>query len=193
MRARALSAVALVASSGCMSNLPVYSGGGVSDGEVVIVGRVELVPPLAADEQGVVGQNTIATIDYENQAYFITDNHYRDVGPAPEPAEFDGGLKASLGTPFHVRAPDTPFYVLRGGIFLKTGQINEIAYLPAGFVVQLTPADRAVCIGTLRYARNEFMDILRVDIIDDCARISEWFARVDPELALTTRLAQPIQ
>jgi hypothetical protein len=195
MSARLPIAVAVLsATSSCMSNLPVYSGGGVNKGEVVIVGQIELVPPLAEAEQNVVGQNTISTIDYENQAYFITDDHYRDVGPAPEASAFDGGLKAWLGAPFHVKAPLAPFYLLRGGIFLKTGQVNEIAYLPAGYLVNLAPGDAAVCIGTLRYWRNEFMDILRVDVIDDCDRIRAWFASaVDSKLALTTRLPQPLR
>jgi hypothetical protein len=194
MSGRTTSAAAvLAATSACMSNLPVYAGGGVGEQQVVIVGRIELVPPLGLEDQSVVGTNTIATVDYENQVYFITDNHYRDVGPAPEAGEFNGGLKAALGKPFHVTAPDTPLYVLRGGIFMKTGQINEIAYLPAGFVVNVSPADSAVCVGTLRYTRNEFMDILRVEVIDDCAQLGAWFAQsIDPKLALTTRLPQPI-
>jgi len=192
MSARLLVLAVLISTSSCMSNHPVYAGGGVKEGEVVIVGRIEMVPPLGLEDQSVVGTNTVATVDYQNQVFFITDNHYRDVGPTPEPALFDGGLKASLRAPFHVVVPNAPLYLLRAGIFLKTGQINEMAYLPAGFVVNVAAEDSAVCIGP--YTRNEFMDILRVDLIDECEQISDWFARyVDSKLTLTKRLPVSIQ
>jgi len=51
------------------------------------------------------------------------------------------------------------------------------AYFPAGFKVDVRPADRAVYIGTLRYRRNEFFQFTKRDVVDDYERANAEFRK----------------
>jgi hypothetical protein len=148
---------------------------GLGDGEMVVVGRVELVPPLQKEEQKFKG---IIIGDLENKVFLITDQKYRVLTKEPEIADFDGRIEAILGKNFFVRSNNKPFYIVGGMLYLELGgsEMNR-AFFPGGMKVPIKPGDKAVYIGTLQYHRNEFFDVTKVAIVDDFERTNAEFKK----------------
>jgi hypothetical protein len=164
---RALLLAAALALAGCVPSAlaPISSADGVGSGETIIVGRVELVPPLRKGEQRL---NAIGTGSYENLMLLLTGERERPLPPDPAIADYADRIEAKLGSHFFVRTRNAPFYILGGIVFLEmSGSGMSRARFPGGLKVEVEPGDRAVYIGTLRYHRDEFFGITRVTVVDE--------------------------
>lgn len=144
---------------------PVDSLSELGGGETVVVGRIELVPPLLKDEQKIKGGNSSA---FENKLFLLTDEHYKVLTKEPEMADYAGRIEAILGKNFFVRSNSKPFFIVGGMLYLELGgrELNR-AYFPGGLKASIKPGDKAVYIGTVKYHRNEFFEISKVEIVDD--------------------------
>ncbi len=154
---------------------PVDSLSGLDRDETVVVGRIELVPPLRKGEQTFKG---IVIGDLENKMILITDDQYRQLTEEPGMSDFAGRIEAKLGRTFFVRSQSKPFFILGGMLYLDLGgeEMNR-AYFPGGLKVSLKPGEKAVYIGTVRYNRNEFFEITKASIIDDYDRANAEFKK----------------
>jgi hypothetical protein len=68
---------------------------------------------------------------------------------------------------------------------------NEPRLFSGGLKVSLKPGEKAVCIGTVRYNHNEFLEITKASIVDDYERANAEFkkkfgSRYPPHKALLT-------
>lgn len=124
--------------------------------EVVLVGKIELVPPLLKSELPLYGGATTATL--------VLDDRPRRFDGRLSASDLSGRLESPLGSVFMLRRQRAPFFI-RVGYFLNME--HKRAYLPGGFEVQVRPDDRAVYIGTIRYRRDEFLNILSVSVEDE--------------------------
>ena len=154
---------------------PVDSLSGLDRDETVVVGRIELVPPLRKDEQKFKG---IVIGDLKNKMILITDDQYRTLTEEPGMSDFSGRIEAKLGKTFFVRSQSKPFFILGGMLYLDLGgsETNR-AYFPGGLKVSLRPGEKAVYIGTVRYNRNEFFEITKASIVDDYDRANAEFKK----------------
>jgi hypothetical protein len=159
----------LAALGGCAgpAREPMDSFTGLGGGETLVVGRVELVPPLAKDEQKIEAVNSGS---FENKMFLLADDHYRVLKGEPVTADFTGRIEAPLEKTFFVRSDSKPFYILGGMLWLDLGRSMNKAYFPGGLKVSLKSGDRAVYVGTVRYHRNEFWEITKIAIVDDYDR-----------------------
>ncbi len=169
-----ISVVALAACAGAARER-VDSLSALGGADTVVVGRIELVPPLRKDEQRIKG---LGSGGYENKIFLIADERYRVLKGEPALADFSGRIEAILGKDFFVRSESKPFFILGGVLFLDIGgrEMNK-AYFPGGLKVSIRPGDKAVYIGTLRYHRNEFFEISKVAIYDDYERANAEFKK----------------
>jgi hypothetical protein len=154
---------------------PVDSLSGLNGGETVVVGRIELVPPLRKNEQKLKG---LGTGNFENKIILIADEQYRTLTDEPGMADYAGRIEAILGKNFFVRSDSKPFYILGGMLYLDLGgrEMNR-AYFPGGLKVSIKPGDKAVYVGTVRYHRNEFFEITKAAIVDDYDRANAEFKK----------------
>lgn len=176
-RVRLAAACLIVALGACAgpARQPLASLSELGGGETVVVGRIELAPPLRKDEQRIKG---IGSGGYENKIFLITDENYRVLKKEPGQADFSGRIEAILGQNFFVRSSGKPFYILTGVLFLDIGgSVMNKAYFPGGFKVSIQPGDKAVYIGTVRYHRNEFFEVTKVAIDDDYERVNAEFRK----------------
>jgi hypothetical protein len=144
---------------------PVDSLSGLGGDETVVVGRIELVPPLRKEEQKLKGLNSGS---FENKVFLLADEHYRVLTEEPGMADYAGRIEAILGKNFCVRSHTKPFFILGGMLYLDLGgrEMNR-AYFPGGLKVSIKPGDKAVYVGTVQYHRNEFFEVTKVAIVDD--------------------------
>jgi hypothetical protein len=164
----------------------VTSVDGLRDGETLVVGRVELVPPLRKEEQKMKALNAGS---YANKMFILADERDRELQDEPKLGDFAGRIEAPLGENFFVRSPAKPFFILGGLVFLTD---TNKAYFPGGAKVNIAPGDKAVYIGTIRYHRDEFFNITKVSVVDDYARASAQFkAKFGARYSLRKALLAP--
>lgn len=160
----ALFALALTACAPA-ARAPLTSLNALGSDEVVVVGKVELVPALRKGEQKIRG---MVVGNVENTMYLMMDEKLRPLPEDPRIADYAGRIEAPIGSTFFVRSKAAPSYVLGGVLFLDIGGSSlQKAYFPGGFQVAAKPGDRAVYVGTLRYHRDEFFEITRITVVDD--------------------------
>ena len=154
---------------------PVDSLSGLGGDETVVVGRIELVPPLRKDEQKLKGLNSGS---FENKVFLLADEHYRVLTEEPGMADYAGRIEAILGKNFFVRSHSKPFFILGGMMYLDLGgrEMNR-AYFPGGLKVSIKPGDKAVYVGTVQYHRNEFFEVTKAAIVDDYDRANAEFKK----------------
>lgn len=146
--------------------LPEASDLRAGDGEVVVIGKVELVPPLERGEQkthwNVVGEKRLL-----QRVWLSTGGEYRPVKTARvDVADFQGSLEAQWGVPFMVKAPRQRTW-LNGGLAHLDVMDQERLWFPGGLYFDVPPGATAVYIGTLRFHRNDFNVITRVEVVDE--------------------------
>lgn len=170
-----LIAVAALALAACAPapRAPVSALSELGGDEVVVVGKVELVPALRKHEQKIRG-NVVG--NFENRMYLVMDEKLRPLPEDLRVADYAGRIEALMGSTFFVRSKAQPAYILGGVVFLDMGgNSQQKAYFPGGFQVAARPGDRAVYIGTLRYHRDEFFEIQRITVVDEYKQASAEF------------------
>jgi hypothetical protein len=168
----ALLALALAACAPA-ARAPLASIDALAGDELVLVGRVELVPPLRKGEQKIRG---VVVGDFENRIYLLMDDKPRALPEEPRVADYAGRIEALIGSTFFVRSKAAPSYILGGVLFLEIGGSGQQkVYFPGGFQVAAKPGDRALYVGTLRYHRDEFFEITRVTVVDEFRAASAEF------------------
>lgn len=173
---------------------PLTSLSGLGSDEVVIVGKVELVPALRKGEQKIRG---MVVGNFENTVYLMMDEKLRPLPQDPRIADYAGRIEARFGSTFFVRSKAAPSYVLGGILFLEIGgSSQEKIYFPGGFQVAAKPGDRALYVGTLRYQRDEFFEFQRITVVDEYKEANAEFqarfgASQTLRKALLTRVKQP--
>lgn len=170
---------------------PLESLSELQGGETIVVGRVELVPPLSKEEQKF---NTLNTGRFENTIILITDEHYRVLTKEPELADYAGRIEAKLGQDFFVRSSSKPFFIVGGMLMLPVGSksISRI-YFPGGLKISIKSGDKAVYIGTIRYHRDEFFEVTKATIIDDYDQANAEFKKKFGKVSLHKALVTPVK
>jgi len=190
----AASLLLLGALSACVgaAREPVDSLSGLNDDETLVVGRIEIVPPLRKDEQKLKG---LGTGNFENKVFLLTDDHYRVLTEEPVMADYAGRIEAILGKNFFVRSNSKPYFILGGMMYLDLGgrEMNR-AYFPGGLKASLKPGDKAVYVGAVQYHRNEFFEITKATIVDDYDRTNaEFKKKFGTKIPLRKALLTPVK
>jgi hypothetical protein len=154
----------------CMSakRREVESPSELRSGEVLLIGRIKLTPPIEKDEQTISGLYP----KWRGRVLLLLADEYRPIQSPVSNSDYRGRIEAPPEGEFSVAIPAGPF-VIRGGVVPLTyvGQLHDEALLPGGFRVELRPDDVAVYIGTIHYTRDEFWQIKDVEVEDDYDRV----------------------
>jgi hypothetical protein len=81
-------------------------------------------------------------------------------------ADFQGTLEVEWGVPFMVKAPRQRTFFNGALAHLDVVQ-QEKLWFPGGYYFDVPKGSVAVYIGTLRYFRDDFNSITRVEVIDE--------------------------
>jgi hypothetical protein len=152
--------------------------------EIVLVGRIELVPPLSAEEQEL---KTLTSDRFQGRASGLFSERAFDLNNLPMSASTHAIL-LDMGTEFYARQPKSSEIIYSGSVVLMRSAAHYGGYmgrnvtidhrqlnLPGGIKYTLKPDDRAVYIGTIRYYRDDYNAITKVDLINDHKRVNKEF------------------
>jgi len=148
----------------------------LDEDEIILVGRVELLPPLEDFEQNLKG---IGSKRYKNAASFIIGERSVDLeNPRLRDNKYADGVQ--LGQDFYIRRKrnDTLFY--SGSMILTSsvmGGVMDRIVLPGGLKYAIRASDKAVYIGTFQYHRDDYNAITKVDLLNDFERANKAFIK----------------
>ena len=186
-RAAAVLAVAFTVLAGCgpQPEQPVTRLADVGADSVVVVGRLELQPPLRPNEQ----QLKMGTFDPFDAADRFRDRGFLYFGRAADmPAEKgDFVMNPHLGELYFLRVPKNTPYLLGGYIMAqyvarmtspRTMTVDDARIeIPGGLRYDMRPGDRAIYVGTLVLHRDEFNEVTKAVIVDDYAPAAAAFKK----------------
>ena len=161
----------------------------VRSDDVIVVGKVELHPPLSEDELSMSSIRPVVQFgggclfaptgrQFKNTALLLTDTKMRKL-TEPQIGDYTNRIAAPLDETFYVTVPNSaPLFVIRSEILMGVSADVEKAVLPSGYKIDIRRDDKAVYIGTLKYYRDEFSEIKRVELIDDYERENAAFKKI---------------
>jgi len=145
---------------------------------VVVIGKFELVPPFNSELEQETHWNIVGDGQILNQFAMATAR-------APQPVNTDQFamkewrtyIDAQWGKPFAVEARRQTTY-LNGGMTQLDLMSQDRLWFPSQLYFEAPDDAAAVYIGTLRYTRNDFNRIVKVEVIDE---YSQTVAELGPQ------------
>lgn len=139
---------------------------GYQPGSVILVGRVELDPPLDPESEQAQRWNVIGDGAVRNKLYLATGPEPVPLGPSNERmADWAGHIDATLGETFMLRAPRETTWI-RGAKLVLDAAAGDEVWFPGGLYYRVPEKARAIYIGTLRYHRGDFYKITGIEVED---------------------------
>lgn len=160
-------------------SLPVATDLKAGASEVVVIGKIELVPPINAEFEQRRHWNAYGQDRMLNGVFVATAAEYKPVDISqPKGSDFLNTLEAKWGVPFMVKVPRQRMFLNGGMTYLDVLQ-QERLWFPGGYYFDVPNGAKAVYIGTLRYHRNDFNVITKVEIIDERKDITAALKNID--------------
>jgi hypothetical protein len=180
-----LLAAAFLGLAGCgpLPEQPVTRLSEIGADSVVVVGRLELQPPLRPKEQ----QIKVGTFDPFNVGDTMRDRGFLWFGRSPDtPAEKgEFVMNPRLGELYFLRVPKNTPHMLGG--YIRAEYVTRMTgprsvavddariEIPGGVRYDVRPGDRAIYVGTLVLHRDEFNEVTKAVIVDDYAAAAAAF------------------
>ncbi len=133
---------------------------------VVIVGKIELHPPLQPGEQML---RTRTGEEFRDAFILYAGDTLTDLDKGP-PASFAGSFLTTLDEEFFIKIDRMPVFHVSGGLFYTVYDPPAHIVAPifaSHFMINILPGDDAVYIGTIQYYRDEKNQLRSVMIRDD--------------------------
>jgi hypothetical protein len=158
----------------------------IGSGEVLVLGRIALTPPLGDGDQKL----SWVTSSWRGKVMVVIGDEPTPIARPFDISEYSGRIEAPADREFSVALPRRAF-AIRGCVVpldVSGGPTDE-ALLPGGYRVDIHPDDVAVYIGTLHYLHDEFWKVTKVEVEDDYDRVlsdcrKQWGNSIVPRKAL---------
>ena len=175
MKSTLIAAAAFILVSCVTVSEDVKSARDVGADSVMLVGKIEIVPPIKPEEQQYrAGWDAFNTKrHFIGRAILFTSDtpQYRD--------HTSYALNPPLEETFFVKLPKDHRYVVKGSVTMslvsratsaRTVSMDQSELVfPAPIELDLRPGDKAIYIGTLRMHRDEFHEVTKAELRDDYA------------------------
>lgn len=145
----------------------------LKDNELIIVGTIELIPPLRDDEQ-VLDYSTvwdIANYEEKNKNRALL---YLNSKPEQDWSKYI--LNPRLGKPFFFKVPRNMQYVVDAYINMRWNHHDPLL-LPVGIKLDIQPDDNAIYIGKITYYRDDFNSVEKIKLTDEYEKVNAIFRK----------------
>ena len=147
----------------------------VKKDEVVVVGTITLSPKLEKDEQELDQKGVWDVMGYgekNKNRSMITFNS------KPVSSGYKYVINPELGKVFFFKVPRDLKYIVDGEILTTFSRYgSEKIILPTGFKINIKSSDKAVYIGDIRYKRDDFNSITRIELKDNYRKARRVFRK----------------
>lgn len=168
-------AAAALLAAGCVSvSEDVASMREVSSDAVMLVGKIEIVPPIKVEEQ-----KYRAGWDVFNSKRHFLGRAVLFTSDKPQHRErTDNALNPPLEETYFVKLPRSHRYVVKGSVTMelvsrsasaRSGFDHTELTFPTPIEFDVRPGDKAIYVGTLRLYRDEFHEVTKAEVRDDYA------------------------
>ena len=172
---RLFAAAAALLAAGCVSvSEDVGSMRDVGGDSVMLVGKIEIVPPIKAEEQ-----KYRAGWDAFNTKRHFLGRAVLFTSDTPQYRERTGNaLNPPLEETYFVKLPRSHRYVVKGAVTMelvsrsasaRSGFDHTELTFPTPIELDVRPGDKAIYVGTLRLYRDEFHEVTKAELRDDYA------------------------
>lgn len=134
---------------------------------IVIVGKAVLDPPFEPELEQQTRWNVIGDGAIKNRVMISTDAEPRAVRPGSlDVSDWQGFIDARWGEYFVAELPRQTRY-LNGLMVPLDVARQDYLWFPGGLVLRPPEDGNVLYVGTLRYVRNDFNEIVDIDVRDD--------------------------
>lgn len=172
-----LACTGAAAASGCytIQETPATELPAAGAGQVMVVGRIEVVPQLAGRDQDLKIRNDVFNVrrHLENRAVLVMGDKAEAVESPPVGAQI---LNPTLEQTYFLLLRRSERFLAKGSVTMewssqvtgpRTMHVDTVELkLPAPLELDIQPADQAVYIGTLRLHRDRFHTLLSAEVLD---------------------------
>lgn len=165
--------------SACMSlgKSNVNSLSEINSDEIIIVGKIVITPKIRKEEQN-FPSNMLGTGRWMSKMFIAIDDKLIDM----EDLGFGSGDhfgEAELGKTFYIKSKKAKALYFSGGmVMLGDGSRTIIQkHFPGGLKYSVGPKDKAIYIGTIKYHRDEFNALTKVELKDEYKKASKDFRK----------------
>jgi hypothetical protein len=172
---RRLAALAVLVLAGCVSvSEDLGSVSDVGADEVMVVGKIEIVPAIKPEEQ------SFKALDPFNAKRHHIGRAIMFMSDKPEYREYtDTALNPPLEQTYFLKLAKSKRYMVKGAVTMafalrvvsQRQAVTEQTELlfPVPVRLDIRPGDRAIYVGTLRLHRDEFNEVTKAEVRDDYA------------------------
>lgn len=165
---------------------PPDSMASIGNDEILVVGKIELFPPLKKSEQDVY---STATKAFVNKALIVTDEEVQDVrNITPSGFSIRHVAATELGKTFFYEEDFSDPLIYSGGFvqmkyysygsgYRETTIVENKLMLPGGLKFTPNKSDKAIYIGTIQYYRDENNNITSIKLKDEYEEANEIFKK----------------
>jgi hypothetical protein len=191
---------AAVLFSSCMGigRKKVNNPGDIGKDEVLVVGKVVYDPPMTNETQEIIMLGGDAL---RYKTWLICGTKLRKIAEAainPSSPDLEGAIETVQDETFYTVNRNYPIYFI-AGLFYKKAITTSCGYncwntyyggvfVPGSFYIDIKPEDKAVYVGTIKYTRDNFWNIKRIQIIDDYNKTMPEFRAKFPGMELRKAL-----
>lgn len=147
----------------------------VKKDEVIIVGTIDLKPKLDKDEQELDPKGVWDVMGYggkNKNRSMVTFNS------KPVSSGYKYVINPELGKVFFFKVPRNLKYIVDGEVLTVFSRFgSEKIILPTGFKINIKSSDKAIYIGKIRYIRDDFNSITRVELKDNYKKARRLFRK----------------
>lgn len=170
-----LLATLLSACSWTSMSMPEASSYGYAPDRVIVVGKMELLPPVDIENEQRTHWNAPGDEAILNRVFMFTSAEPTpidtdDVGMG----DFKNSMAALWDVTFFLESTRERTY-LRGGMMVLDSQSSDRVWFPGGYYYDAPKEASAIYIGTLRYTRDDFYNTKKLELIDEYNSASKQF------------------
>ena len=148
---------------------------GNAGSSMVIVGKIEIVPPLDIKYEQKTHWNVIGDDAILNKIIMATGTDAEPVDTDLVMSQWQNAIEAELGKTFFLMGKRQRTY-LKGAMGNLDVMNQDRLWFPGGLYYDIPKNADAIYVGTLRYTRDDFNTIKKVELINEYKSASKEFS-----------------
>jgi len=170
--------LALLQACSLPQRVPDAESGKPDAGNVIVVGKFEITPPVSEIEKELGRETESMTFGSQTYEVFfsVTNQPVKRVSTNLMSDEWENLLSAFWGKTYFKELERKKTY-LNAGVLYTDAKSADRVWLPGGMSFTPPAGAQAVYIGTVRFTRDDFWNITKIQIVDEYKKANAEFRK----------------